>query len=221
MLSLFSRLRERLRPERFYGLHELDRQLLPWLDFRGGFFVEAGASDGLAYSNTLYLERFRGWRGLLIEPIPKLAALCRKNRPRCLVENCALVPSGFPDKEVTMNYCDLMSIVKGAMQSEEADREHLRRGCAVQKIESYELTVPARTLSDILAEHRIGQVDFLSLDVEGYELQALAGLDLPRNHPRYLLVEARERSAIDAFLAPHYECVADFNHCDVLYRARA
>ena len=56
--------------ERFYGLIELDRQLLPHLDKRKGFFIEAGANDGVTQSNTLFFERHRGWRGLLVEPIP-------------------------------------------------------------------------------------------------------------------------------------------------------
>ncbi len=33
-----------------------------------GFFIEAGAYDGQTMSNTLHIERFRNWTGLLIEP---------------------------------------------------------------------------------------------------------------------------------------------------------
>ena len=33
-----------------------------------GFFVEAGAWDGVYLSNTLFLERQRNWTGILIEP---------------------------------------------------------------------------------------------------------------------------------------------------------
>src|SRR6202008_2120463 len=78
--------------ERSFALGGLDLKLDEALGRqRRGFFVEAGANDGVTYSNTLFFERFRGWRGLLVEPLPELAARCRKNRPRCLVENCALV----------------------------------------------------------------------------------------------------------------------------------
>ena len=37
---------------------------------RDGFFIEAGAHDGVEASNTLYLEKKMGWRGLLVEPNP-------------------------------------------------------------------------------------------------------------------------------------------------------
>src|SRR5680860_384457 len=55
-----------------------------------GVFVEAGANDGIWQSNTYLLER-RGWRGVLIEPIPELFDRCRRNRPQSQVYNCALV----------------------------------------------------------------------------------------------------------------------------------
>lgn len=203
-----------------FGLKGLDLALLPWLDFRDGFFIEAGANNGVKFSNTLLLERSRGWRGLLIEPIPDLAAQCRKNRPACLVENCALVAADSAQREVVMRYANMMSIVKGAMQSDAADLEHIRKGCEVQRIESYEITVPARPLSAVLDAHGIPRVDFFSLDVEGYELEALKGLDFTRHVPRFLLVECRERATIQNFLAPHYEVVAELSHHDVLFRAR-
>jgi FkbM family methyltransferase len=218
---MFSFLKNLLQrpPERSFALHELDLKLLPWLDFRRGFFIEAGANDGVTVSNTLFFERFRGWRGLLIEPIPDLAARCRRNRPRCIVENCALVADSRATPEVTMNYCNLMSVVRGAMTAE-AEREHIEKGCAVQKVESYELTVPGRTLSEVLDAHRIARVDFFSLDVEGYELEALRGLDLARHRPRFLLVETRDRTALEAHIGAHYETIAELSHHDVLYRAR-
>ena len=114
----------------------------------------------------------------------------------------------------------MMSIVKGAMQSEEGDLAHVRKGCEVQQIESYEITVPARPLSEILDQHGITKVDFFSLDVEGYELEALKGLDFTRHAPRFLLVECRERETMQNFLAAHYEAVAELSHHDVLFRAR-
>jgi FkbM family methyltransferase len=219
MFGFLQRLFRKSPPERSYALNELDLKLLPYLDRRGGFFIEAGANDGVTQSNTLFFERHRGWRGLLIEPIPELAAKCRKNRPRSIVENCALLAAGDPRRELTMQFCNLMSLVKGAMHSEEADREHIEKGCAVQKIETYEVTVPARPLDDILAAHRIEQVDLFSLDVEGFELQVLQGLTQVR--PRFLLVEARDRGAIEAHLAPHYEVAAELSHHDVLFHRRA
>lgn len=55
-----------------------------------GFFVECGASDGEFLSNTVYMERYKNWTGLLIEPDPASyeSLLTRKRKawhvPACL-----------------------------------------------------------------------------------------------------------------------------------------
>ena len=60
-----------------FALDDLDRKVLRHLPDRPGIFVEAGAHDGLTQSNTAMLEFSFGWTGLLVEPIPELAARCR------------------------------------------------------------------------------------------------------------------------------------------------
>jgi FkbM family methyltransferase len=205
---------------RTFALDRLDVTLRPYLLRDDAFFIEAGANDGIEQSNTLYLERYRGWRGLLVEPLPGPAARCRVNRPRCIVENAALVSFDHPSPTVVMRDCNLMSTVKGAMKSEAEELEHIRRGSEIQKVVTREIACPARTLSSILDQHRIERVDLFSLDVEGYELNVLKGLDLSRHRPRLMLVEARYRDEIDDYLrARDYLPVAELSHHDVLYRS--
>src|SRR4051812_36881077 len=47
----------------YTALYDMDRKLAKYLDFRGGTFIEAGANDGIAQSNTYYLEKHLGWTG--------------------------------------------------------------------------------------------------------------------------------------------------------------
>jgi FkbM family methyltransferase len=221
--------RKRQRPDwtkASYALDELDLKLARHLAddealARGGFFIEAGANDGLTQSNTFVLERDHGWRGLLVEPIPELAKRCRANRPNAIIEHAALVPAGFAGKSIEMTYCNLMSQVKGAMKSAAEEADHIRRGKECQNLTPYKVDVPAKTLSAILDAHGIERVDLLSLDVEGFELAALAGIDFDRHAPRWMLVEARYRAEIDAFLASRYDVAATLSHHDVLYRRKA
>jgi FkbM family methyltransferase len=210
---------DRSPERRSFALNQLDWKLEPWIARSGGFFIEAGANDGVSQSNSLYFEKYYGWRGLLVEPIPVLADRCRNNRPDCLVVNSALVPFGHPEPTVEMHACNLMSLVKGAMKSESADLQHVQRGCVVQQVETEQIRVPAIPLSDLLDRHGIKQVDLLSLDVEGYELPVLQGLDLQRHRPRWMLIEAWFREEVDQYLRPYYRAVAELSHHDVLYQA--
>ncbi len=207
-------------PKHYYGLNELDRKLEPFIDFDGGIFVEAGANDGQTQSNTAYFARHRGWRGLLVEPIPELAARCRVTRRESVVENCALVASDADGQSVPMTYCGLMSLVEGGWSDAAAERAHVETGQQIQSLTPYHVDVPGRSLSALLDQHNMTHIDLLSLDVEGFERQALEGLDLTRHRPRFILVEARFREEIDALLLPCYAAIAQLSHHDVLYRLR-
>ena len=46
-----------------------------------GTYLELGAHDGVQFSNTINLNRERGWRGVLIEGNPLSAKELLKNRP--------------------------------------------------------------------------------------------------------------------------------------------
>jgi hypothetical protein len=59
------------------AIFDLDHKLKKYLDFKGGSFIEAGGNDGLSQSNTYWFERFRGWRGLLVEAVPRRCRECR------------------------------------------------------------------------------------------------------------------------------------------------
>jgi FkbM family methyltransferase len=207
-------------PKQYYGLAGLDKQLEPHIDFDNGIFVEAGANDGQTQSNTAYFARHRGWRGLLVEPIPELAARCRAARPESVVENCALVATDADGQSVPMTYCGLMSVVDGGWSDPEAERAHVETGRQIQSLTTYHVDVPGRSLSVLLDKHKMSHIDLLSLDVEGFERQALEGLDLTRHRPRFILVEARFRDEIDDLLLPCYETIAQLSHHDVLYRAK-
>jgi FkbM family methyltransferase len=207
-------------PRQYYGLDGLDKKLEPYIDFDNGIFVEAGANDGQTQSNTAYFARHRGWRGLLVEPIPELAEHCRFARPESVVENCALVASDADGLTVPMTYCGLMSVVDGGWSDPEAERAHVEIGQQIQSLTTYHVDVPGRSLSALLDQHGMSHVDLLSLDVEGFERQALEGLDFRRHRPRRILVEARFRKTIDDLLLPHYEAIAQLSHHDVLYQAK-
>ena len=203
------------------ALYDIDRKLEEYLTHRNGFFIEVGANNGFSQSNTYYFERFRGWTGILIEGIPELYHQCVLERPKSRVFNCALVSDDFPEPYVTMKYANLMSIVKGALKSEDADENHVRKGSEIQKnVVPYEVEVPARTLTSILDECKVKEIDFLSLDVEGFELNVLQGLDFNKYKPKYMLIEARFKDEIEEYISDLYVQVDQLSVHDFLYKSK-
>jgi FkbM family methyltransferase len=201
------------------GAHGIDEKLQRHLDLDGGFFVEAGANDGVNFSNTYYLERARGWTGVLVEGIPDLYRACVRHRPRSRVVNCALVPPEAEGQLVTMHYSNLQSIVSGSLPY-----EHVEAGLRSQGERTYDVQVPGRTLSSVLDEVKPARIDLLVLDVEGYEAEVLRGLDLDRHAPRYALIEVlgdEARTDVEAALRGRYEEIERLTPTDALFKHRA
>jgi FkbM family methyltransferase len=196
------------------ALHQLDVKLDAIIDRDDGFFIEAGANDGYTQSNTYWLERFRSWRGLLVEPMPELAAEARLSRPGATVAQCALTEEDA--QSIRMHFGDLLSMVDGARESDWTDLGNL-----LGWYDPYEVDVDGRTLSSLLDEISAPEVDLLSLDVEGFEGPALRGLELDRHAPRFILVEIHDRERdqppVDAVLAGRYVTHGWLSPMDLLY----
>lgn len=212
----------RLTQKRRYAIHNLDILLETFIDYRNGFFIEAGANDGLSQSNTRYFEQYKGWKGLLIEAIPDLANKCKKNRPKSIVENYALVSNDYLLDNIEIHYCNLMSVIENDVVN---INKHIQEGQKLfPKENTHPINVPAITLDKLLEKHKIQTIDLLSLDVEGYEINVLKGLDLEKYRPKFLLIEVRDVEAIENLINKYYKKIAilyiEKNYSDILYQAR-
>ena len=152
----------------------LQNKLNEIINKKNGFFIELGAYDGLFQSNTAFFEKELGWTGLLIEPSFKGYELCKINRPNSVCYNCACVSNDYVEEFVYGDFGDInpMASINGSRLS---NNEVIK--------------VKAITLEQILDEHNCTNIDLLSLDTEGYELEILKGLNLDRYRPKYMLIE--------------------------------
>src|SRR5205085_1005428 len=131
----------------------------------------------------------------------------------------ALVSSDYRDTTIAVRSGGLISAVEGTSGWEDETLGEVFDG------PSYTVEVPARTLSSLLDEAEIAEIDLFSLDVEGYEEEVLRGLDLGRHAPHLILVEiwdaALRRADIEALIAERYELMAQLTERDFLYGLRA
>lgn len=206
----------------FYGLNGLDEKVAKHVDIQDGFFFEAGANDGVTQSNSLHFEESRGWRGILVEPIPQKFFDCTVNRPKALVEWGALVPPDWGKPYVELTYCNLMTVTNGSWETRDQELHHVSTGTRfIPGEQVHQFRARPMTISQVLDKHRVTHVDLMSIDLEGFELQALRGLDLGRHRPTWLLVEERKPAPLIELLSPVYDLVAQLSEIDMLFRVRA
>jgi len=140
-----------------------------------GFFIEVGANEPHERSQTWHLEQ-AGWTGILIEPQPDLADKLRAMRAATVFAVACSSPDNAGRK--------MPLHVAGPLSS--LDRERMAPGATPETV----IEVPIRTLDSILeAGQAPAPFDFLSLDVEGHEIEVLRGFDFDRWRPRLILVE--------------------------------
>lgn len=146
---------------------------------RDGTFVEVGANDGITFSTTKRFEDL-GWTCILVEPAPTLCKQIRRNRRSMLYECAASSEAGVVD----FHYVEDGSLYSSV--EVDSTMRHLVEG---RRLSVVSIKVPKRRLDDVLEDSGIRAVDFLTIDVEGHELEALKGLTLERWSPKVVIVE--------------------------------
>jgi FkbM family methyltransferase len=199
----------------------MDAEVIKFLNWENGYFIELGASDGIRFSNTLHLELYHGWKGVLIEPSPIEFEKLKLNRSNLnSFENCVCVENGFKGETLELIYSGLMTVDTNKKLGVISPEEHAEAGAAFINIDTYRFHVKAVTLNNLLIENDSPrEIDFLSLDVEGSELNVLKGLDLNFFVVKYILIETRDFEVIDLYLNPFgYKFVDKFSDQDFLFK---
>ncbi|MEO6219321.1 MAG: FkbM family methyltransferase, partial [Ginsengibacter sp.] len=151
-----------------------------------GFFIDVGANDPVVLNNT-YLFYKMGWTGLNFEPIPELAERFEKKRNRDIVIKKAMSNFvGEADFSAGINEYNVNSSL-------------LDMGLPKKNM----IKVPVDKLENILDELKIKEIDFISVDTEGTEVDVLEGLNLDKYRPRFILAEYNTSSRANDKLSPY------------------
>ena len=168
----------------FFSQFGQDRYLYRHLfeNKRDGIFVDVGAYDGLTASNTLFFEKFLGWKGVCVEPDPAQFAKLVTFR------SCTCVQTCIAEKDGTARF---LSVTDGLTQMgglvDHYDPQDLKM--VSERSATKIVSLATRRLDAVLKEHNVSAIDFLSIDTEGSELSILRSFDLARFKVRALSVE--------------------------------
>ena len=176
---------------------------------KNGFYVDVGAHHPKRFSNT-YIFYKKGWSGINIDAMPGSMRLFKKWRPRDI--NLEL---GIGQIAGRLDYYvfdePALNGFSPQLSEERAKKNNLNYIKEVIKVDIF-------PLRDILNEHAAGKsIDFLSIDVEGLEIDVLKSNDWSKYRPRYVLAEILKSSLHDLETDP----VATFmNECGYVIYAK-
>ncbi len=140
-----------------------------------GYYVDVGANEPIKESQTYHLEKL-GWGGLLIEALPYYANLLKKQRSGKVIQYAVSSPKNQNKK--------LKFIVAGGHST--LNENPIALGDFSNKI----TTVTCRTLDSILKDNKVLEdFDFISIDIEGHELEMFEGFNLNKWQPKLVLLE--------------------------------
>ena len=168
-----------------------------------GFFLDIGAYHPIKYSNT-YKFYLQGWRGINIDAMPGSMTLFNEIRPEDIN-----VETGVAENESNLPYYIFDQTGINTF-SEKFALDMERKGYSI----SQKKIATTRPMKAILGEYLPPDqaIDFLSLDVEGFELEVLKSNDWLKYRPKLIVVESlqlKNKHVLDNYLQQvHYKPVA-------------
>jgi FkbM family methyltransferase len=145
-----------------------------------GYFVEFGATDGVAMSNSVLLERAYGWNGIVAEPARIWHERLKANRSCFIDLRCVFERSG---ETVSFNEAGTGEISAIAAFSGRDGLAEARKGGTIYDVETV-------SLNDLLSAHNAPRaIDYLSLDTEGSEFEILSHFDFNAYDVEIITVE--------------------------------
>ena len=167
---------------------------------RNGVFLDVGANDGVYISNTLFLEKERGWTGICIEPLPVEFNKLTENRSSINLNICVSDFEGETDFTYVEGYANMLSGM-----SDEYNPTHMER--ILGEVNHYggkihNIKAPVKTLQSVLDKHNILDIDFCSIDTEGSEFSIVKSIDFNRTNIKVFIIENNYKETnIEEFLA--------------------
>lgn len=168
----------------YYGQFKTDRYISEFFepDFIGTC-IDVGAARPIRGNNTYYFEQ-KGWTVYCIEPNTRCLPALTTNRKN--VFNFACGARNLDEAEFTI--CTLAGGNQEAVTSLKLDQRLLDKH-RIYNPTFEKVKVKLKTLNSFIVEQAIANIDFVSIDTEGTELDVLAGFDIQKYKPKLFVIE--------------------------------
>ena len=170
----------------YYGEEKIDKAIrekfFPDFDYKG-IMVEVGAGPTTYFSMSKHF-RDNGWRCILVEPNPKFVEFHKSLGHEIYPYACS-----SENKDATFT-----------IVSTPTWHEYQTDGCSISAIEVSNQSLPHMgsaekipvkliKLDTLLEDLKIEKIDYLSIDVEGWEIDVMKGFSPEKYSPKIIVLE--------------------------------
>lgn len=169
-----------------------------------GFYVDVGAHHPKRFSNTFFFYK-NGWRGINIDAMPNSMCLFNKIRPRDIN-----IEIPISDKKQKLKYYMFNEPALNTFSKEIAEKRADKNDYKIISEKEMETS----TLEEIFKKHLpySQEIDFMSIDVEGLDLQVLKSNNWKQFRPKFVLVEILGSSIKDIANSKEYKYLSEFEY---------
>ncbi len=157
-----------------------------------GFYIDIGAHHPYRFSNT-YLFYKKGWNGINIDPLPGAKEKFQQERPRDI--NLEIGVSSQEQELVYYMFNEPALNTFSKLEAQKKDGLGIYRIIDKKSIK----TIPLRQIFQIHLPSEI-IIDFMTIDVEGLDLEVLQSSDWNLYRPRIVLVEDLKKQSLESFI---------------------
>lgn len=162
----------------------LVRRLFPG-EKTSGIYLDIGAYHPFKYSNTAYLW-LKGWHGVNVDANPKTIGLFNKIRKND-INICAAV--------ITEEECKTIKEIDLSLPSKK-DGKHgisaIATCCpkvALERNFKEHVKIPTLSINQIISENKLFEIDYLNIDIEGYDERIIKDFDFSIVKPKVISIE--------------------------------
>lgn len=144
---------------------------------KNGFFIDVGAHHPIKLSNTFYMYLFKNWTGINIDAQPKSMGSFNLLRKKDIS-----LEKAISNKQETLTFYSFKKSTNNTFS-----KKHLLETNKIVKKTRIKTTTLTKVLDKYLDQDK--KIDFVNIDVEGFDYQVIKSLNLKKYKPTLIIIE--------------------------------